>query len=102
MSQVIVGSPQFTVDLEQFSDAIATITACQGTISNDFTQIQSELTKVANAWSSPAGQSYSDVQDALNSDINNLESLLAEIVKRMNQTYANYQNAEQTNSNNLT
>jgi WXG100 family type VII secretion target len=102
MNEVTPGSSQFTVDLEQFSDAITTVTTCQNAISQDYSQIQSELTAVADAWSSPAGQSYEDVQSALNSAMQNLEGLLAEILTRMQQTYQNYQDTEQTNSTNLT
>jgi WXG100 family type VII secretion target len=96
------GSSQFTVDLEQFSEAITTVTTCQSAISTDFSDIKSELTKVLDAWSGPAAESYSDVQKALDSAMQTLENVLGQIVSRMNVTYSNYLNAEQANSSNLT
>jgi hypothetical protein len=90
MADAIIGSTEYTVDdalvslvpkleLDKFSGAITTVTTCKNAISQDFSQIHEPLTSIA--------------QQVLD--------LLGEIISRI-QTYQNYVDAEQADSDDLT
>jgi WXG100 family type VII secretion target len=99
---VVVGSQQFQVDLQQFTDAIGTVTADRNTIADDFGQIKSALNNLGSSWQSPAGGTYDTLQTSLTSATQQMISVLDDIISRMNTTYQNYDNAENSNAQNLT
>jgi WXG100 family type VII secretion target len=99
---VTVGSQEFQVDLEQFQEAIAAVTADQNAIETDFSQIQSALDQLGDTWQSPAGDTYASLQSSLTSAAKQMLNVLTEIISRMNVTLQTYENAEQVNANNLT
>jgi WXG100 family type VII secretion target len=99
---VYAGSQEFQVDLEQFTAAIAAVTADKNAIEDDFSRIQSALDHLGDTWQSPAGDTYDSLQGSLTSAVQQMISVLNEIISRMNATYQTYENAEQANANNLT
>jgi WXG100 family type VII secretion target len=79
---VYVGSQEFQVDLEQFSAAIAAVTANKNAIEDDFSQIQSALDNLGDTWQSPAGDTYGSLQGSLTSAAQQMLSVLNEIISR--------------------
>ena len=99
---VYVGSHEFQVDLEQFQEAIAAVTADKNAIEDDFSQIQSALSSLGDTWQSPAGDTYDNLKGSLTSATQQMLSVLNDIISRMNATYQTYENIEQANAQNLT
>jgi WXG100 family type VII secretion target len=99
---VYVGSEEFKVDLQQYTDATAKVTADKNTIEDDFSQIKAALDDLGSTWESPAGDTYDNLQSSLTSATQQMISVLDDIISRMNATYQTYVNAEQSNAQNLT
>ncbi|WP_203901148.1 WXG100 family type VII secretion target, partial [Virgisporangium aliadipatigenens] len=59
------------------------------------------LEQARDHWDSPAGDAYNDYRRTFSSAANQMIELLNEAAKRMQMTYDNYYNAEETNTNNL-
>jgi len=66
---VYAGSQEFQVDLEQFTAAIAAVTADKNAIEDDFSRIQSALDHLGDTWQSPAGDTYDSLQGSLTSAV---------------------------------
>jgi WXG100 family type VII secretion target len=98
---VTVGSQEFTVDLEQFSAAITTVSGCQSAIESYFSQIASKMSSLEDSWVGPAGSSYAELQSSLVAAGNQMIDVLSQIVQAMRTTYGTYLNAETTNAANL-
>jgi hypothetical protein len=99
---VEIGSPAFTVDLQQFSDAITVVSLCVDAVGDDFSQIQADLSRAELFWHSPAAQSLPPLVASLRPATQHLMDLLTGMVFRMRQTYQVYEQAEQANAANLT
>jgi WXG100 family type VII secretion target len=102
VSDVVIGSTEFKADLDQFNAAITQVSQAQDGIVESFRQLRNELANVESTWLSPAGTTYSDAQQVLNSSISQMLDVLDQMVSRMKVTLQNYQQAEQANTQNLT
>ena len=96
-----IGSTEFQVDMVQMKDAIATVAADTATIESDFHQIEARLRSISSVWISPAGETFEDLYPVLVQRGEAMVQLLHSMVDRMRTTYANYEQAEQTNAANL-
>jgi uncharacterized protein YukE len=70
-------------------------------IQEEFSAGQTILGLLEPTWQSPAGLTYSAAQQAITSGAGQLVEALGQIVAAMNTSMANFQQADQTNSNNL-
>ncbi len=98
---VYIGSTEFEVDLVQMKDAIATVAADAAAIAHDFQQMEAQLRSVSSAWTSPAGDTFEELYPVLVQRGDAMVRLLHDMVSRMRTTYTNYEQAEQTNADNL-
>jgi WXG100 family type VII secretion target len=98
---IIVGSTEFKVDLQQFEQAIGTVSSSTNAINEDFVQIQTILQAVEMAWKGPAGETYQEVQATLTSATGEMISTLGQVISRMKTTYQNYLDMETANANNV-
>src|ERR1700691_5058563 len=98
---VQIGSEEFKVDLEQFNNTIATVSASRDAVESDLTQLKTELANLSSSWQSPAGETYAELQGSLASAANQTFGVLDEMVTRMKITQETYQNAELANTQNL-
>jgi WXG100 family type VII secretion target len=91
----------FRVDLQQLEDAIGTVQAQADTINTRCTEIKQAMQEVPADWSSPAEQTFTPVMQACETQMDNLTTLLGQMITRMQAAYQTYLNAEQTNFSNF-
>ena len=101
MGDIQIGSEEFRVDLQQLQDAIGQISQDRGGISDDFASIISRFDATQAAWQGPAANSFEELRVTLQNATTTLLDLLAEVISRMQSSYDSYENAETTNSQNL-
>jgi len=97
MATVWLTPTEFAVDLGQLRDAIGEVRNYSGIIGDRCSDITAALQAVPPEWNSPAGDPFSGLSQMCISQMNSLTGLLAEMIHRMQVTYENYLNAEQTN-----
>ena len=102
MATTTLTPAEFKVDMAQFAQAITTVSQDRDTIEADITQLKALFTQVEQAWISPSGATFIAVQDKFNSAVDELSTLLNQMIQRMQTTYNNYLVAETKNYNNLT
>ena len=98
---IIVGSEEFTVDMREFADAIATVTNVQTAVALGFTEVLVQFSQMEGYWQSPSGETFSAVAGTLGNAIKQMLAVLEAIVEKMKATYQVYQQMEQTNTANL-
>ncbi len=98
---IIIGSSEWTADLQQFKDAIKSITANNDAIQADINQITADMQSLASGWRGPAGGAFEQLQQPLANAGQQTVAVINEVIYRMNITLQNYENAESTNTNNL-
>lgn len=101
MADIQIGSDVFKVDLQQLQDAIGRISQDRDGISEDFANITAKFDALQGGWQGPAADSYEDLRTTLQNATSQLLDLLSDTISRMQTTYDGYENAETTNSNNL-
>lgn len=92
---------QFKVDLGQFNESISTVTQATNTVEADFARIKTQLSTVADAWKSPAGETYQDVQAALTKATDEFVEVFRGVITQMHTTYQNYLSAENADTHNV-
>ena len=100
-STVTVGSMEFKVDLQEFSAAITRVTGDRSQIETYFGTIKTLLEVVSATWVSPAGATFPPLQEQMATAMQSLLDALEDMIGRMHTTYANYEEAENTNVENL-
>jgi uncharacterized protein YukE len=95
--KVTIGSAQFKINLIQFKQAITTVVAATDKVKQDVSEISPLFLQMEDAWRGPAGDTFTTLQGPLIAALNNLVTVLEEIISRMNTTYLNYVNAEAMN-----
>jgi WXG100 family type VII secretion target len=91
------GSPEFIADLHQMEDSITTISTELDTIEADVASLNQTFTLIESVWQSPAGTSFTDLQQPFSASLQDLINLLTDILARLKQSYENYSNAEAQN-----
>jgi WXG100 family type VII secretion target len=99
---VIMTAQSWSTDLAAFSDAIQVIENKIQSISDSYSSIQTQYLIIQDVWSSPAGQSFTDITSSIDSAMNQLNHVLGSISQAMQTSYGNYLQAEQATINNLT
>ncbi len=98
----IVMTPQaWKVDLPVFLDAIGFVETYSFLIALATAEIQAQYSAIESAWSSPGGSSFHGIAAAVNTGIDYLNTMLTDIVQRMQTSYQNYLNTENTNAQNV-
>lgn len=94
---------ELKVDLQALNDAADSIQSQATTILEQCNEIAQafQLVSAPDVWSSPAGGTFVELETACTAALNNLNSLLTEMVSRMRAAYQTYHDAEETNFNNL-
>jgi uncharacterized protein YukE len=99
---IAVGSEEFKVDLEEFSNAVGSVSKDRDAIADDFKNLKTQFEDAKAAWDSPAGSAFAELENWLTSAIQQANDALDAMVTRMGVTLANYQGMESANANNLT
>jgi WXG100 family type VII secretion target len=97
MHDGMTSATDFTVDLAQFQSAIATVQGQAQIIDSQCSDITHTLQAVQASWNTPAGHVFDVLAVACITEMTNLTDLLGEMIARMQATYHNYEDAEQTN-----
>ncbi len=92
---------QFKVDLADLHDAIGTVQKAATAIDADCQTIVAQYAAIEAAWVSPAGTSFTEMSSILSNTMDMLVDLLADTVQRMQQSYDNYVEVEQANTQNV-
>jgi WXG100 family type VII secretion target len=69
-------------------------------VSDRISTISTQYSTIEELWSTPAGQSFSDVATKVNNAMAQLQTLLGDTTDRMQMTHDNYQQAEDKNAKN--
>jgi WXG100 family type VII secretion target len=98
---VYYGSTQYKVDLEQFEDAIKTVSSSLYAIDDDMAAITTLVQAVESTWKGPAGVSFQVVQSALSAAASQMSETLGDVLAAMKTSYGNYVAAEDANTQNM-
>jgi WXG100 family type VII secretion target len=93
---------EFKVDLQDLRDAADAVQS-QATIISEQCNVITQafnLVAAAGVWNTPASATFVELQAACTAALDNLNSLLTEMVSRMRTSYQNYHDAELANFNN--
>jgi uncharacterized protein YukE len=102
MAQTVqIGSEAWAADLQAFRDAIGSITSDRDAIKGDFDQIISLLQTLGDSWKGPGGLAFSEGIDPLSNAGNQMIDVIGDVISRLGITLHNYENAETTNTQNL-
>ena len=91
----------FKVDLAALHDAIGRVSRERDGMHGGIEGLRSTFRNVEDHWRSPAGNSFVALTTNFNSATDNLMAVLDEAIRRMQTSYDNYVQMEQTNTNNL-
>ncbi len=92
---------EWRADLQALKDAIAVVKREKSSISTNMSSIDTKMSTISTHWSSPSYHSYDAMKTWFQKGQHDLESMLSDIVKRMETSYTNYHNAETANVKNL-
>ena len=92
---------EFTVDLDDFNDAITTIQAAATAIGDDVTQINTTCATLETEWISPAATTFAGLAGNVKTAMGTMTDLLEEMISRMQTSAQNYRATEQANTNNV-
>lgn len=98
---VVIGSAEWKADLGQFKDAIGTIESKHGAIEKDFNQIVTELSNLSANWSGPAGLGLLFLINPVQTSGQKMVDVIGDVISAMKTTLQNYEDAESTNTKNL-
>ena len=96
-----VSAEEWKVDLQQLADAIGTVSADRDVIKTDSDQLKAYFIQIENDWKGPAGNTFVPLQTSFNGALDELTTLLDDIVARMQTVHDNYVKAETDNTNNM-
>jgi WXG100 family type VII secretion target len=96
------GGPDFAVNLQALSDAIATVRREKDNISGTLQQIEMRMRNLNGYWHGPAHDSFDPVRKWYNNATADLMNILDEMINRMQASYNNYYQAEFQNLQNVT
>jgi uncharacterized protein YukE len=99
--EVQVGSQAWAADLQQFRDAISSIGSDKRAIKGDFDQLISALKSLDDGWKGPGGLAFSEGIEPLSNAGNQMIDVIGDVITRLGITLQNYENAEVTNTKNL-
>ncbi|MCO6005341.1 WXG100 family type VII secretion target [Actinoallomurus purpureus] len=94
-------SSEFKVDLGQLHDAIGIVKKQHDVISAELDNVASEFNGCRESWNTPSTASFDDVSTWFTNVSTDVNSVLAEMVSRMQAAYDNYTSAEEANVSNL-
>src|SRR5690606_3357547 len=92
---------EFRIELGDLRAAIGVVQRERAAISASVQLVKTEFGKASEAWNTPAAAGYEDVRLWLDRATADLESLLAEMGRRLQRAYENYAQAEEKNARNL-
>jgi hypothetical protein len=92
---------EFKVDLAELADAGTAVGRESAAIKEDLAKLGNFFHLVEGDWHSPSGESCVQLQKSFTVATADLVSLLEEMVRRMQHSYANYKHIEETNAANL-
>ncbi|MFE1856692.1 WXG100 family type VII secretion target, partial [Streptomyces sp. NPDC059489] len=98
---VVMTPHSWKVDLQKMQDVIKAIGDRRRSIHDSHDIVSSNYSLVANAWTSPAGETFSDVRDQAQAAMNDLDDLIGNLVDRLGVTYDTYVKTEQANAENV-
>ncbi|MEV6536787.1 WXG100 family type VII secretion target [Streptomyces sp. NPDC051639] len=98
---VVMTPHAWKVDLQKMRDVIAVIDGKRWSIRDSHDVVSSNYSLVANAWTSPAGDTFSDVRDQTQAAMSDLEDLIGNLVDRLGATYDTYVKTERANTENV-
>ncbi|MBU7600418.1 WXG100 family type VII secretion target [Streptomyces sp. P38-E01] len=96
-----VSIEEWRAHLADLKSATEVVRKQSKSISETMASIDSKMNEIADDWSSPAHGSFDDVKKWFHTVEHELETLLDDIVNRMDTSHRNYLDAESTNLNNL-
>ncbi|MEO3816508.1 hypothetical protein [Plantactinospora sp. B24E8] len=77
-----------------FGEAIETVAAQNRRVEGVLGELRGAFVAAQDEWRSPAGATFADLVREYDADAADLNGLLAEILRRMRQTYHNYHEVE--------
>ncbi|KOG87535.1 WXG100 family type VII secretion target [Streptomyces varsoviensis] len=92
---------EWRADLQALKDAIQLVRRESKTISEHMSSIDTKMGKIGSHWSSPSYHSFDAIKKWFQKGQHDLESMLNDIINRMETSYTNYHNAENANVKNL-
>jgi uncharacterized protein YukE len=95
-------SGSWAIDLKALSDAILAVQRERDNISTSLDAISKDMTGLSDHWQGPAYDSFVPVQTWYTSVTKDLMGILDDMIARMQKSYANYSQAENTNASNVT
>jgi uncharacterized protein YukE len=98
---VEIGSQAWAADLQQFRDAISSIASDKEAIQQDFNELISALQSLDESWNGPGELSFGEGIGPLSSAGNQMIDVIGDVITRLGITLNNYENAEVTNTDNL-
>ncbi len=98
---VVMTAASWKADLLQFSFTIQEVTLKQKAIEAYCQTIDQQFSTVESVWWSPAADTFKDLVPQVDSAMQDLKDLLADMVSRMTQTRDNYVRTELTNIQSL-
>jgi WXG100 family type VII secretion target len=99
---VVMTPGAWRVDLKTMKEVITTITGRIKVISEAQETLGQQRGFVESAWTSPAGDTFSDVSDQVDQAMAHMGSVLENLVAKLQQTYDNYMETEAQAVKNLT
>ncbi|MEV5753694.1 WXG100 family type VII secretion target [Actinoallomurus sp. NPDC052308] len=98
---VVMTPGSWKVDLAQMAETLRVLQGKAEAISGYHDTIKQQFRNVQFAWTSPSGDTFSDISVQVERALTNLDELLANVVDRMQQSYDNYRQAEEVVRGNL-
>jgi hypothetical protein len=92
---------RFKVDLAKLDEAITAVQMQAGLIGFRVSLITGMLQRVPYSWQTPAEVPFSELAQACTTQMDGLNALLTEMIRRMRCSYQNYLDAEQANVSNF-
>jgi WXG100 family type VII secretion target len=97
-----ISATEFSVDLQQLADAITSVQRSHDAIVSLTGQFNHLLGKVPSAWSGPSELTFAPLVPQVQSALQDLQTLLQDMITSMQTSYDNYQSTELANVSNLT
>jgi WXG100 family type VII secretion target len=98
---VTVTPEEFEVDLQAFATAISTVSKDRDSVRGHSATLKGIFVEVQSIWDGPAGNTFDSLKPAFDKALDALNTLLDDLVIRMQQTYDNYVAVEDANSKNF-
>jgi uncharacterized protein YukE len=98
---IIIGSPEFEADLEQFRNTISSVESRKSDIEDLFGQMMALLSGLFDSWTGPAGIGLQFNLPPLQDAGKNAVNVIGDTITAMKTTLHNYELAETVNTKNL-